>query len=393
MKRPLSKWGAVVGTVCPHTPNAEQFYKSLDDLNVRLQPLYRKAALSSYDILEDVDKYVSRGVEEAADFLATSERLIATPDPRTQTLIKLIAASNQVHGSSSVVERALTQLETASADGMFAGQFLEQKALVEDGSNWVNFTHRMFDRLSDGSTSFVTFMWQQRDYWPNGLRADYDTFCRTQVNNLRQRMRKVLDQAFDPQLIPPSLYEVESAFDRLMRKVVGEPQQKARQTEADQRQMKLRQGRGSVLPRRDDKDSIEKRNQAIEPAALLFMGDRYEYGEQADLQKMVDTIVAGRNNDARFRADLVTMLEALTKEPFRPGSTPLSDVRDIKIGDSEKKHRVLRFNPNHATGLSFGNLGKESRLIYTVANRKIGVIAILPNHREYEQFIRTLRHR
>lgn len=379
------KWRAVRGTACDHMSAAVSFYRSLDDLQSELAPLYKKAWKSNSKILSEVEKYLDGDHAHALEVTETIKALIGTEDSRSQRLLSLLATDFDHMGEVSLIGRAIRLVTESGNSDVLVPNFLNSMAMEKEGSNWIEFTRKMFESMHKGRGSFLDYMLAQRGEWPTELEEGYRSFTQEFAATLQTRMKRELTPYVDPQLLMPSMYDIESAMDRLMRKVAGEPSQKAAPNPLEKTKaispLTFLPHQGRVG------EGVTKRQ--LEATVVVTNGDTSDFGQPQKLDELIMQIAVQRPGDTSYEGDLRKMVAALVQDPFIKGTTPLVDVKEVRIGPNAKKQRVYRLNPSHATGLLVGQAAKDARITYIVADKKVGILGIFPNHDAYERWIKN----
>ena len=388
------RWSIFTNSVCEHTPTAGRFYESVVQMSQSLSPDFRRIAKSYTSVTEFVDRYVGNRPDRAYEVIKALPVLADSPERKHLLFLQVLAADQAQWQERSMTEEMLRMIKASGDIGGLATRFLITRADQNDGVNEVNFMFNMLQQMQGSNgPEFLNYMIRNKNTWWPGLQSEYSSFASDFVADSRRQALRLLESYLVPQHVPPTRYETEEIFDRLIKRIFGkQPVNKLTMSDEDRRRksgLRTNFGAQRILP--SDQSYQEAQEKVLEPTLIVPSeqgGNLLRSGEP--LSAYLGKVVAEKLGDNRYPQDLQTMIDFLCRKPFGPGRVPLNELKEV-LSVAGQTVPIYRLNPNHVTGLSVGISGKDSRILYVVKNGNLGILRIFSNHRDYDNYKRNIR--
>lgn len=376
-----SKRAALFAPMLP-TKSGLELKSNLEDLFNQAKKKYTPVIRQELKTLNIIDKNITDNYVVAEKLVDTFLGYGSSESGIERCFVTILANNHWLEKDNSVLAKAVEILESATAEGRFTDQFLEDQLQSNDGDNLLAFFAEHFN-LEDRQT-FLNQMAQTRETWPTDLQKSYDEFAKAKISTYKNKVNSQSERSVLRTWLPPDLTSYEDAIERQFKRLYG--------NSARLNHVAPKQKGGSADRRRSTPtealafESAEKEQKQLEVVSLVRTQQGLKTENGGNVETILDRILNGRHGNT-FRADILRVIEHLRTKPFETGVRSLQHIGTIFVDGKGKK--IYRASPARISGLSVSNQVKDARVIFTVSNGHLAILAIPTSHDEYEQFIKS----
>lgn len=369
----------------PATASVQALSARLAGLEKQVNRTYKPIVRKERAMGDMVYKQITNNPSQAVNLIDTFLECAGSESSVERSFAALLANGYIVKQEESILGIAVQTAESAADQGSFASRYIDNLLAENDGDNMLAFFARQLD--SQGlAEPFAQYMAAKLASWPPELTAGYDAYAQQLISAYRLNVKRESERSFKKAWLHPSKDAYEDAVDRLYAQIHGKMEKAFVKPHSTPRQTaRLKLSPSETL----GVESKEDEQVPLEPALLVrHLNGRAVVEDRSGMDGVLDKVLSREQHDPALMAEIREVIARLQRDPF--GSGVRSLLSNTKIEVEGKPTKVYRASPKDMIGLSTSRRLNNARVVFTVADNRLAILAIPRDHQDYEQVIASL---